>query len=296
MNLVQSKKAYYKSLDDTALVIANEVVAYRSEKEPVASISLMKEIANLYSSAKAEQFFKDDDFEAAYHSPISNDLEFLLSRILYHYAKLKKLSWKIYLRRQVGKAAPDIRIERDGKTIAVLEVKAKAGWIQAFFSRDREKSERKQLRAGRSYQDPRETIKRVRSQIDKYAKIYDIPRTSVFVFLPSFTHVHRVRSGRSVGDYIEDFVRNSKLKKKNLILLSNNPSLDLSNTNDEAVFNPTNNFEKFIKGIVACPQCKRPTKDLYRIGGKRIEGTKEINGEHVCKKCEEKYKIEKLIE
>jgi len=89
-------------------------------------------------------------FESAYHNAISSDCEFLISRVLYYFAHFKKLDWKIYLRRQFKGTAPDIRTESGNKTIVIIEIKSKAGWIQSIFSKERYRKQKKDTRTTKS--------------------------------------------------------------------------------------------------------------------------------------------------
>ncbi len=239
--LIKLKKDYYVYLDIKARRIAGKL----SNGNKVTKL-LLNDINELYSSAKADSSFKNEKFEAAYHNPISSELEFLIARLLYHYANSKKLDWKIYLRRQVGKTAPDIRIEKNNITLAIIEVKAKAGWIQSFFSSERYKKDMDKLKSGKSNSDPRQSIEKVKKQLEKYYQTYNIKPKQVFVLLPSFTQVHRKRSSLEIKDYDNEFFKNSGLPKKNLILLSDNLSLDLSSNHYRKDYNPTNRFEDFI--------------------------------------------------
>ena len=241
--LVKLKQDYYLYLDRKARYIASQLC----ESKEVSKL-LLDYIEELYESAKAGNF-ENDKFESAYHNPISSDLEFLIARILYHYSNQKRLNWKIYLRRQVGKTAPDIRVESNNKTIAVIEVKAKAGWIQPFFSKERYKKDIKKLNEGKSKFDPREQIKKVRNQLKKYCTEYDIKPKQVFVLLPSLILVHRKKSPQTIQDYEKQFTKNSGLLKKNLLLLSFNLVLDLSSNPKRKDYSPTKRFEDFISSL-----------------------------------------------
>lgn len=159
--LIKIKKDFYNYLDRKARHIAYKL----SKSKPVTKL-ILGYIQELYESAKIGNL-ENDKFESAYHNPISFDLEFLISRVLYHYSNFKGMDWKTYLRRQVGKTAPDIRVELYNKTLAVIEVKAKAGWIQPFFSEERYKKDMKKLKEGKSDFDPKDLIKKVKNQLEK---------------------------------------------------------------------------------------------------------------------------------
>jgi len=243
--LVQLQKNYYSYLDRKARHIGHKL----TKSQDVTKL-LLDYIKELYESAKTGKFKNNDRFESAYHNPISSDLEALIARILYHYSNFKKLGWKIYLRRQVGKTVPDIRVERNNKTIAIIEVKAKAGWIQSFFSKERYKKAIKKLRKGKSKSDPRNLIKKVRNQFKKYYETYNIRPKQVFVLLPSLILVHRKKSLQKIQDYEKQFTKNSKLPRENLILLSLNRLLDLSSNPRRKDYNPTKRFENFISSLI----------------------------------------------
>ena len=244
--LITLKKKYYIYLDRKARHIAHKL----SKKQAVTKL-LLDYIKELYESAKVANL-QNKRFESAYHNPISSELEFLVARVLYHYSNFKKTDWKIYLRRQVGKTAPDIRIESNNKTRAIIEVKAKAGWIQPFFSKERYVKDMKKLRTGESESDPGDLIQKVKKQLVKYYKTYNVKPKQVFVLLPSLKSVHRKKSTQQIKDYELQFKKNSGLPQKSLILLSNNPLLDLSSKPSRKQYQVTNNFEKFVELLNKC--------------------------------------------
>ncbi len=239
--LISLKKNYYNYLDSKARYIAIKL----SKKQKV-TILLLDYIKELYESAK-DNNFNNEKFESAYHNPITSELEFLIARALYHYSIIKKTDWKIYLRRQFGKTAPDIRIESKNKTLAIIEVKAKAGWIQPFFSKETYFNDMKKLRSGESKFDPKDLIERLKNQLNKYRDTYNIKNKQIFMLLPSLIHVHRKNSSQKIKDYELQFSKNSGLPKENLILFSNNPSLDLSQKPIRKEYQATYKFENFIK-------------------------------------------------
>jgi hypothetical protein len=238
--LITLKKNYYNYLDRKARHLACKLL----KKQAVTKL-ILDYIKELYASAKIDNF-DNAKFKSAYHNPISSDLEFLIARLLYHYSNFKKLDWEIYLRSQSGKTAPDIRIGCNKKTLAIIEVKAKAGWIQPFFSKETYNKAMKKLRQGKSGSDPRDLIKKQRGQFKKYYEAYHIKPKQIFVFLPTLALVHRKKSKQQVDDYENQFVKNSGLPNESLILLSNNRELNLSSNSKRKEYKQTSKFEKFI--------------------------------------------------
>ncbi len=231
-----NKLAYYLKIDGNA----KEVAIDFSNDSPITE-RVLNFIGSMYTCAKLEQKFKDDFFETAYHAPVTSDLEFFIARILYHYAKLIKRDWKILLRRQKGRTAPDIRLEKGNKTFAILEIKAKAGWIQPFLSLERYQHDKNRLQNGLSKFDPDDLIAQSRSQLKKYFEAFDITEKDVFLFLPTLALVHRKKYNTELEGYYQYFSTTSGLPKENLILLSQNKSLDLSKNVLEP--SPTTDFE-----------------------------------------------------
>ena len=242
--LIKIRKEYYGYIDKKARHLGYLL----TDKKPVSKL-ILDYIAELYEAAKLDQSYKNNNFESAYHNPITSDLEFLIARTLIHYSNRNKLNWKIYLRRQVGKTAPDIRIDLNGKTLVILEIKAKAGWLQPVFSKERFDKDMNKLRNGMSDFDPREVIKKVKNQLTKYHTTFNISQNRVFVLLPSMKLVHRKKSILTVEDYRTQFARSSGLPKDNLILLSNNALLDMSESPPRSEYQVTNNFEYFIEKL-----------------------------------------------
>lgn len=136
---------------------------------------------------------------------------------------------------------PDIKIEKSGKIIAIMEIKAKAGWIQPFFSDKRAQRDREQGK------DPDKLISKARNQLLKYSEICNKRR--IFVILPTFAHVSRIKYGNSSEDYRKTFARNSTLSKNNLIILSRNTKLNLSENNTLGAYEPTEDFENLMKKL-----------------------------------------------
>jgi hypothetical protein len=82
--------------------------------------------------------------------------------------------------------------------------------------------------------------------LKKYYETYNIKPKQVFVLLPSLKLVHRKKSTQQIKDYEAQFIKNSGLPRESLILLSNNPILELSSDPGRKEYQATNNFEKFI--------------------------------------------------
>lgn len=237
--MINSRLKYYQDIDDNAKAIANDFV----RQLPITD-KVLNAIIAMYQSAKVEQQFKDDFFETAYHSPITGELEFFISRILYHQSKALNKDWKILLRRQEKKTAPDIRLVKDNKTFAIIEVKAKAGWIQPFLSPERFQNDKARLINGKSGFDPDNLIANSKNQLKKYYDTFGITNNDVFLFLPTLALVHRKKYTTDLDGYYKYFATTSGLPKDNLVLLSQNKRLDLSYmTND---LSPTDDFEKLL--------------------------------------------------
>lgn len=240
-----SKLEHYISLDDSAKNIA---ISFTNNLK--ISEVILNQIINLYGKAKIEQHFKDDFFDSSYHAPITGDFEFFISRILYNLSKVKNKSWKILLRKQEKKYAPDIRIVRDGKTLFIVEIKAKAGWIQCFFSPDRYENDLNRFNTGRKPDfNPDDLNERVRKQFNNYHDAYNLPKNNIFLLLPTFALVHRKKYKTDLEQYYDFFEKQSGLPKNNLILLSSNLDLDLSNPKDK-ILSPTDDFDNFLNYII----------------------------------------------
>ncbi len=242
--LVQLKKEYCNYLDRKA-----RHIAYLLKRNKKVTKLLLDYISELYDCANTEKDFSNDYFQSAYHQPITSDLEFMLARILYHYSNLYKLNWVISLRKQkknveTGKmVAPDIKIEKEGRIIAIIEIKAKAGWMQPFFS---EKRELKDKELGRH---PEKKINESRDQLLKYACLDNCQKNNVFVFLPTFIHVDRKKYNDTIDSYRKTFAKNSTLNEENLIILSENTSLNLTLSNERQDYQPTGDFEHFVNKL-----------------------------------------------
>jgi hypothetical protein len=151
------------------------------------------------------------------------------------------------LRGQKSKCAPDIRIEKGGKTIFVLEIKAKAGWIQAFISPETYKKDKENGKY-----NPDDVVKKQNEQLFKYKKIFNT--NNIYMFLPTLESAHRKKHKTTYGDYKINFNKNTDLPKNNLIILSKDLNLNLSRKNiDENTISKeklTNEFEMMLNKII----------------------------------------------
>jgi len=245
--MIEQRLAVLYEIDRQAKSIALEFV-----KGKLISESIIKTIIELYSSAQVERVLKDDHFEAAYHATVTGEVEFLISRILYHYSINNNLEWKIYLRRQKEKVAPDIRIEIKNKTISIIEIKARGSWIQPFLSSERYKNDKRKLANGHTF-DPDEMIKNQRNQLAKYMKVFDLTKSEIFYLLPTLDGVHRLKYESKLNDYFNYFGETSQIPKENFILLSTNMVLNLGCKPDLNNLQPTDYFEGMIHKISNTP-------------------------------------------
>jgi hypothetical protein len=225
---------------------ANDIAKKISNNENVTSdiLQFINEIYIEVASYK-EHFHDDNKFEAAYHEPITSYLEFFIARILYHFSEIKKLGWKIYLRRQVGKqpnrVVPDIRIEKNGKTIAIIEIKAKVGWAQGMFSEERFKKYEKKSR---------KIIDRFRETLKKYKNLFNIDYSQIFLLIPSLKEAHKKTSNESFEKHIDRTSESTGLSEENIIVLSKNLELELEEKEvDQNELSPTTDFENMIKKL-----------------------------------------------
>lgn len=242
--MIQRRLALLQEVDLRAKSIASEFV-----KGNLITAKILRTIVELYSSAQVEQLLKDEYFEAAYHAPVTGELEFFISRILFYYSESNKLQWKIHLRKQKSKVAPDIRISKNGETISVIEIKAKGGWIQPFLSLERYERDVAKYNTGNYHMNPEEVITKQRLQLSKYESKFGLQKNDIYYFLPTLALVHREKYASTISDYYEYFSSTSYLPKENFILLSNNRRLDLSSKPNLDNLEPTDNFERMIREI-----------------------------------------------
>lgn len=236
----QQRLGLLNVIDERAKFVAELFVDGKSISE-----TILNTIIELYSSAKVERELQNDFFEAAYHTPITGELEFFISRILLHFSIINKLEWKILLRRQASGCAPDIRIQRHQHDIAIIEIKAKGGWIQPFLSSERYSHDRMRKSRGETEFEPDNLISNQRNQLRKYMSTFNLPKKNMFFLLPTLALVHRKKYKSELSDYYHYFSQTSDLPEENLILLSANRRLDLSRPG-EVLLEPTSNFERML--------------------------------------------------
>jgi len=194
-----------------------------------------------------EKYEKDDNFEYSYHNPITSNLEFYISRIFYHISSEKNLGWKIYLRKQIKKCAPDIRIEKNNETILVLEIKARGGWLQAFFSKETFEKEKEKEKG--KY-NPEDVVKNQIAQLEKYHRSFNTK--NIFMFLPTYASVHRKSYNYNYNQYKKYFNELTKFPEENLIVLSSDLNLDLKEKLEKDMdIKKTNEFENMLNKLLA---------------------------------------------
>ena len=212
---------FLKEIDHNAEEIAQMYAEKKNITPKIADITI-----DFYQEEeKNKKFYKNDSFEMAYHEPVTSKLEFFLARILYHISSIKKLNWKIYLRTQKKKCAPDIRVEKDEETIFIIEVKANAGWMQAFISPEAYKRDKKKDR------QPDELVKKQKEQLYKYKDAFET--NNVYMFLPTLGSAHQKGYKTNYEGYKNNFKKNTGFPQDNLIILSSDLSLNLGKKNIE---------------------------------------------------------------
>jgi hypothetical protein len=237
--MLQTRKTYYDELDRIA-----EVAATCSLDDAQISEAILRTLGELYVAAKVEKEFENAFFETAYHSPVTSELEFFIARILYHYSVVNDRGWKVLLRRQERKTAPDIRLTKGGITFAVIEIKAKAGWMQGFFSPEKFAKDKAKFDSKEWAFDPGAGNEKSRDQLEKYFSTFGIGPEQVFLLLPTLALVHQKKSKMDLVGYYEYFSQTSGLPSENLVLLSGNMRLDLSYNLGDLL--PTGNFERML--------------------------------------------------
>jgi hypothetical protein len=156
----------------------------------------------------------------------------------------------VSLRRQVKKCVPDIRIYEGDKTLAIIEIKAKASWMQGALSEVRYKHYQSRLRNGESKSDPKKQITEIQNTVQKYSKTFKIKKENIFIVLPSLDGVHRQKDKTKIKDYYNRFSKTFKLPQSNLILLSENLKLGLSSGDTlRKDYKETKRFEMLFKRL-----------------------------------------------
>lgn len=217
--------------------------------EPISD-DIMKLIIQLYKGAKIESLFHDEYFDSAYHAPITSDLEFIIARFFYHFSEQTKSGWHIALRKQKNKTVPDLLVSKNSKAFAVIEIKAKGGWIQSFLSYERFEYDKKRLNEGKTQFDPQNLVNSINHQLEKYSNSFGIKPQNVFFLIPTLALVHRKRYKTELEGYYDNFAKNTKLPNENLILLSSHLTLNLSGADIPQSLQPTKDFEKMVDKIV----------------------------------------------
>jgi hypothetical protein len=233
-----------QKIDENAKSLAGEL--YENGK---ISEKILRTIIDLYASSKVEQDLKGKNFDSAYHTPVTGDLELFISRIIYHYLVPHDSNWRVLLRKQKSKAAPDIRIVNNNENIAIVEIKASAGWIQPFISNARYDRDKNMEIAKKTNFDPDKFIAQQKNQLDKYQEVFKLHPKDIFYLLPTVAAAHRKTDAETIADYHDNFQRVSGLPKENLILLSSNLSLKLSDNIIKEELCPTEDFENMLRSI-----------------------------------------------
>jgi hypothetical protein len=209
----------YKDIDKKAEAVAKQYC----EKKNI-TFDILKTITDLYKQEEEiKSVFKDESFEIAYHEPITSKLEFFLARIFYYISSNKGEEWKIYLRRQRNRCAPDIRIEKNGKTIIIVEVKAKAGWMQSFISPEA------YIRDEKNNKQPKEFVEKYKEQLKKYKKEFETD--NIYMLLPTLASVHKKTYKTKYEGYKENYRKNTEFPKDKFVILSKDLNLNLAKKN-----------------------------------------------------------------
>ncbi len=236
---------YYMCIDAKS----QEIADLASKNQDISEVTL-KYINEIYQSVNSESEFHTDRFKSAYHLAITPLVEFFIARIFYHYSENNELNWNVNLRFQENKTVPDIRIffreDNKEKTIAIIEIKTRVSWIQACFSEHRADADDKKRQEGRGKIN---SIEDFQKQIKKYLETYEIKSDQFFVFIPSLKGAYKPTFNKNIDDYKKWFCTLAPLKEENLVLLSNNPRLELDKIKKIENIQATQNFESMLKSL-----------------------------------------------
>jgi len=249
--LTEIKSDYYKYIDDAA-----KRLAHRLSDKYLITQDILKFTEVLYLSAKGEKKYEGKSFSSSYHAPITSDFEFIISRIVSHFLGGGNDGVKVNLRVPRGKSVPDIRIEKNNNTIAIIEIKAKVGWIQTLFSKEMVKKIKESKKKGAKYGNPEKDIIAFQKTIHKYTKEFTIDNKDFYLLTPTLESTHRHRSNSKLSDYISTFCEHANLPKSNLLILSKNLNLNLSNRKIQG-YQATDDFEQFLYKLKKKVQGKR---------------------------------------
>ncbi|MDP2628984.1 MAG: hypothetical protein Q8P15_03750 [Nanoarchaeota archaeon] len=243
--VINIKKEYYDKLDNMALCIAKKL----GEDENVTE-DILECIRKIYGGTRLNRL-NEENFHSSYHQSATPDAEFFISRIFFNFSLLNKLNWNILLRVQSkinGKFfSPDIRIEKEGKTLAIVEFKLKVGWIQGLFSDKRAEYDRKKMKEGQTIFDVDKFRQSEKERVDKLSGGFEVSKDKIFYLVPSLREAHRKKYETTIEDYKRIFTGVVGIPERNLILLSNNLRLNLDVENLKEKLSPRNDFESFIK-------------------------------------------------
>lgn len=243
--LINTKLHYVEVLEALALKNAETL-----EADKGVTRSLVEQLDGIYKAAQVEKRYEDKEFyESAYHTPVTGDFEFLVARTLHHFGQKLNLGWKVSLRKQSAKAAPDIRLAIGERTVGIVELKTKLGWVQPFFSsQQREKDEKRRI-DGKSEFDPKLWIEEWKKKFDKYEKVFKVRKEYVYLLVPSLHHVHRIKSDEKVPEYRQNFASNSGLPEHNLVLLSDDLKYDPGANKNNLPDGVTLEFERMVNEL-----------------------------------------------
>lgn len=156
----------------------------------------------------------------------------------------------MHLRSQSRKTAPDVRVTKNGKTIALVEIKAKIGWMQPVFSGEIFKKDMARLKSKKSQYSPKSTVDAFKGQVRKHCRAHKVPKDAFFLLLPSLSNAHRTGSKEKLKDHEAHFVKSSGLPKENFVLLSENLEFHLGdNSVGRKEYKTTDRFERMVERV-----------------------------------------------
>jgi hypothetical protein len=124
-----------------------------------------------------------------------------------------------------------------------LEIKANAGFMQAFISLEAYDKEKEKGH------HPEELVKKQNEQLSKYKNAFET--NNVYMLLPTLESAHQKNYKTSYEGYKNNFKKNTGLPKNNLLVLSNDLNLNLGNKKSDIQKNKmTDEFEKMLDKII----------------------------------------------
>lgn len=231
---------FYLSLHDIFAQRSVDVLS-SSDNKTIGKDILFWVHGNMRVSYDAMKSYDGQHFEMNTFDLTSLNIDFHIARLLFHFFKVHRPSWKVCFKKNVGGVVPDIRIvdTAEEKIVAIINLLSKE-WLYPFATSESFKEKLPKP-------DVETLIAQTKEALEQSVRELKISTEDFYLILPTYYLIDK-RDGKTFEEQRAYFADKVGMSVGNLILLSKNRSLSSEEIKESLL--PTEDFNKMIDKLL----------------------------------------------